>query len=110
MTLLKKLIRAALVESEVPSGIAKERLEICAKCPLLQDDTCTACGCFASIKSHMGYNKNPKKGFRVEKTHCPLGKWVGIDETTGTKYYNDKDIANFYRAKDGKPLLTIKLD
>jgi hypothetical protein len=38
-----------------------------------------------------------------------MGKWVGIDDTTTLKYDNDVDIANFYRAKDGTPLLTKKI-
>lgn len=103
--LIKKLVRAALAESFVPEEIAEARLEVCKTCPKLKVDKCLVCGCFVDLKAYMDYNKNPKEKLRVEKTHCPLGKWQGFDEVTGGIYENDKEIANFYRKLDGITLL-----
>lgn len=61
--LIQKLIKASLAESFVSEDIAKERLAICAKCPLLEVDKCSVCGCYVELKAYMDYNKNPKKRF-----------------------------------------------
>lgn len=98
-----KLIRAALEEEvmEYPEIIA-ERLgnKGCATCPKNHEKKCLECGCYIELKAAMDYNVNIKKWGRVEKTHCPLGKWSGINEVTGEKYDNDKHIANYYRSID----------
>ena len=41
----------------------KRRLDICNKCEFLQNNRCTKCGCFLSIKTYL----------RAEQ--CPVGKW-----------------------------------
>lgn len=103
--LIKKLIKSALAEGFVTDEIARARMQVCAGCPRQKADKCTVCGCFIELKAPMDYNKNPKKGLRVEKTHCPLGKWPGIDDTTGEPYLTDKAITNYYRKIDGLPIL-----
>lgn len=54
---------------------------------------CNHCTCPIDAKAGLLFNKNSRKGFRVELTHCPLGKWW------------DKDVANLYREMDGKDLI-----
>lgn len=71
--------------------IKNERLKTCEYCPMMDKENrrCKICTCFIDAKVGIKINKNPDKGMRKELTHCPLGKW------------NDKDVANYYREKDG---------
>lgn len=48
-------------------------------------DKCKECGCFMEVKTGARTHRNPKRGMRVEVTHCPLGKW------------GDLEIAEFYK-------------
>lgn len=71
------------------------RMNTCRSCGKFDpsDQTCTVCGCFMDVKTTLLTNRNPKRLGRVEETHCPEGRW------------NDKEIANYYRQLDGKPVL-----
>jgi len=78
-SLLKKVQYAAKTAKDVTSGIldgeevkcspekTKERNEICAKCPKLQEllgrRQCGECGCFLDLK------------VTLEKAKCPISKW-----------------------------------
>lgn len=72
-----------------------KRIQTCESCPMFDADArrCKICTCFIDAKAGIKINKNPKKLFRHEVTHCPLGKW------------DDKDLANHYRQIDGEKLL-----
>lgn len=91
---LKHLAEKTLPVEYVNPEFASWRMEICRACPRFDPDKekCRECGCYLEIKTTCYTNRNPKK-FRTEYTHCPLGKW------------NDKALANQYRAADGLPLL-----
>jgi len=112
MNLIKKLISAALNEgylrdvTDKAEQIEAARFLTCSTCPKNHEGKCLVCGCFLEVKVPMNYNKNMKKSLRVEKTHCPLGKWQGYDDVTGEIYANDKDIANHYRTIDNIKKLT----
>lgn len=71
------------------------RLKTCESCPMMdkEDRRCKICTCFIDAKVGIKINRNPLKLMRSELTHCPLGKW------------DDKDVANHYRAMDKKQLL-----
>ena len=99
MNVLKQLIGAILEEGEAPEEIRDSRLAICYTCEFRKQDKCTVCGCFIELKANMDMNRNPKKGFRVEKTHCPKGKWPFIDEK-GTRHQIDFEVAEYYRQLD----------
>ena len=96
MSILKNIIEAALVESFTTDEVRRIREKTCSTCDRLDPENlkCLECGCYTDIKAGMDYNKNPKKGFRVEKTHCPLGKWAHF--TDGIVHPNDKEIAGHY--------------
>lgn len=91
--MIKEIIKAVLVEKFIDDETAKKRINICEVCPYKVDDECGVCGCFYELKAEMEYNKNPKKFFRLEKTHCPNGFW------------NDTETANHYRQLDGLDLI-----
>lgn len=93
MEVMKSIVGSILVEKYTTQEIADKRISVCETCSKRQGDKCGICGCFYELKAEMEFNKNPKKFFRIEETHCPLGKW------------GDVEIANRYREKDGKPLL-----
>lgn len=100
MNLIKTLIDAALVESYVDEEIKAARQAVCGTCTAHNhsDLKCNVCGCYTDIKSGMEYNKNPKKGFRVERTHCPSGFWpYKIDNIW---HDNDAEIAEYYNKLD----------
>lgn len=105
--MIKWLIKAILNEGFIADKVGDEkadeiiskRISTCETCPKLHERKCLVCGCDIDLKAPMDFNKNIKKLMRVEKTHCPLGKWVGIDEK-GEVYSNDKAIANHYRDID----------
>jgi len=47
-------------------NLAQQRLRVCAVCPERRPgvlDTCRKCNCILVLKT------------RVEKQHCPMGKW-----------------------------------
>lgn len=105
MSVKKTLIKAFLQEEKAEESIREERLKRCfAPCLWRDEDKCIACGCFVELKAGMDKNRNPKALFRIEKTHCPRGKWPYIDEE-GNYHDNDIEIANYYRKIDGKKLL-----
>lgn len=74
----------------VSAELAGQRMQICRACPRFnpEKETCTVCGCYMEVKTACYTNRNPKK-MRNEYTHCPEGRW------------NDKELANHYRAIDG---------
>lgn len=47
------------------ADIAQERLAICEGCEFFRpkSKTCQKCGCFMKLKT------------KLEKAHCPVGKW-----------------------------------
>lgn len=51
---------------------------------------CRECVCFMEVKAGAKTHRNPAAGFRVEITHCPLGKW------------GDVAIAEFYKTQNLK--------
>lgn len=108
--LKKKLAKGFLIEKELNNPFLEEmRKTTCMggkgkkPCDLYDAvrDECTKCGCIIEYKVATLVNRNITKGTwteladggRLEQTHCPLGKWM------------DKEIANFYRLKDGLPIL-----
>lgn len=76
------------------------RLSICESnagiCYNAKRDKCKHCTCYMSVKVTCLKNINPQAFGRVEITHCPLANWGGEQE---------KEIANYYRTIDKKPLL-----
>ena len=104
MSFAKKFIGAVLRVERTTDEIEAQRLAICGKCRQLKGDKCAVCGCYVELKAPMDKNKNPKAFMRIEKTHCPLGKWPYIDEE-GNRHETDKEVANYYRNIDGKELL-----
>jgi len=96
MSILKSIIKAALNEKFTTEAISEKRLAKCETCEFRKDDTCTACKCFIDLKAEMDYNRNPLKGFRIEKTHCVKGKWPFLDDE-GKEHENDLEIANYYK-------------
>ena len=89
----KKGARAALSAGEHNDpALMLSRMNTCKKCPNFNAETvqCGVCGCFMDVKATLLRNRNPYEGGRVEVTHCPEGRW------------NDLEIANYYRAIDGK--------
>lgn len=75
---------------KVQAELAEWRMSVCRACPDFKpkNQKCGVCGCYLEIKTACYTNRNPKK-MRTEFTHCPNGKW------------NDKELANQYRALDG---------
>ena len=47
----------------VDRSIAKDRIEICRKCPEFSDSRCKHCGCFIEVKAHLAASS------------CPQYKW-----------------------------------
>lgn len=94
--LIKKAIGAALEVKNVPEDLKSDRQGVCASCKFhVDNEKCGQCGCYTEIKSGMDYNRNPARMFRIEKTHCPEGKWPYID-TEGVRHENDLILADFY--------------
>ena len=96
MRIVKKGIADLLeVEDLNDPDLQSQRYDTCKACPSYRErvDKCGECGCYMEFKTGMLYNRNAKKLGRIEKTHCPLGKW------------DDIDTANFYRKIDGLPIL-----
>ena len=99
MNIFKQLIGAILEEGPAPDHIAEMRMAVCDGCEFRNNDKCTICGCYTELKATMDMNRNPKKGFRIEKTHCPKGKWPFIDEN-GERHELDFEVAEYYRQLD----------
>jgi hypothetical protein len=83
-----------LVREKVDAATADFRGRVCTACGRLDRETlrCKECGCYLKAKVWAKVNRSPARPLG-EVTHCPLGKW------------RDRDIANHYRAIDGKPPL-----
>lgn len=96
MNLVNVIIRGALSVKETTEEIAKLRQSICKDCNKNDEGVCAKCGCILEIKTTLDYNRNPKKLGRIEKTHCPLGKWPFIDDD-GYKHFNDKALVLHYK-------------
>lgn len=93
MNIAQRILRLAastLPIEYVDEGVQKRRFAVCLGCKMFDPENvkCKQCGCFLEVKTECKTNFNPKR-LRTEITHCPLGKW------------NDKKIANQYRALDG---------
>lgn len=93
---IKFIINAALMESYVSEALKAKRESVCATCEFHDhvELKCGVCGCYTDIKAGMDYNKNPKRNFAVEKTHCPKGKWPYIQDNI--EYPSDAEIADIY--------------
>ena len=88
------LASKVIIKEKVDGDTADARFDVCLKCEYRnpEENKCMVCGCFLDLKTQSRVNWRPAKN-RNEITHCPMGKW------------NDKEIANHYRALDGlKPL------
>lgn len=85
---------AVLVREKVDAATADFRGRVCTACSRLDREKlrCKECGCYLKSKVWAKVNRSPARPLG-EVTHCPLGKW------------RDRDIANHYRAIDGKPPL-----
>lgn len=84
-----------IVKEQVDDETRDWRFGVCLKCEHRdpEENKCTICTCFLDLKTKSRVNWRPSKN-RNEITHCPDGRW------------NDKEIANEYRALDGLKLLT----
>lgn len=89
------LASKVIVKEWVDGETADARFDVCLKCEHrdAEENKCKVCTCFLDLKTKSRVNWRPSKN-RNEITHCPLGQW------------NDKEIANEYRALDGLKLLT----
>ena len=80
-----------LVLEQADAATADMRWKTCWGCDQMEhsNKTCRICGCYIEMKI---WSKSSRSLARPtgEITHCPLGKW------------EDKDLANHYRAEDGK--------
>ena len=88
------LASKVIVKEKVDGETADARFDVCMKCEYRnpEENKCIICTCFLDLKTGSRVNWRPAKN-RNEITHCPEGRW------------NDKEIANHYRALDGlKPL------
>lgn len=93
-----KAIKLVLEEEPLNNPrLTRQRIATCEGCPSYNKakGKCRFCGCYIEIKAEMKSNYNPKKGMRVEVTHCPLSHWPD----------SDLAIVNHYRRLDGLPLL-----
>lgn len=94
-TFFKSLIGAVLEVKETLPEIKNDRIAKCETCDYRKEDKCGVCGCFYELKAEMDFNKNPKKGFRIEKTHCPEGFWPYLNDE-GLRVESDLEIAQYY--------------
>jgi hypothetical protein len=83
-----------LVLEQVEQPVADMRWKTCWHCDQMDhsNKTCRTCGCYIEVKIWSKTSRSPARPMG-ELTHCPLGKW------------EDKEVANHYRAEDGKPPL-----
>jgi len=84
------------------------RLSVCHSnagiCYNKKRDKCIACTCYMESKATMLKHINPKANGRVEITHCPLANWGKA--LSQAAYEAEKEISNYYRRIDNRPLLT----
>ena len=70
---LAKATKDLLLKQYVDEETAKERLEICYKCPHMHGNRCSICGCFMRKKA------------ALRSSSCPIDKWstsqLSIDDT-----------------------------
>lgn len=97
MSLLKNIISSVLKVSETSAEIAEMRMATCRLCTEFdaKNIKCTVCGCYVEIKSKLDFHRNPKNFGKIEKTHCPQGKWAFADDL-GIIHLNDKEIVDYY--------------
>lgn len=94
MSLIDKVLKyganVALPVEAVDERTKAIRLAICRACPRFnyENGKCLECGCYMEVKAGTKTHRNPKRGMRVEITHCPLGRWM------------DDEVANFYNDKN----------
>ena len=97
--LVKKIIKAVLTEEELNNpALTRARLAKCqGGCPKYNEakKKCRGCGCYVEIKAELKNNYNPKKGMRLEVTHCPDGLWPD----------SNKGVINYYKRLDGEPTI-----
>lgn len=97
--LQEAIVKEDATEEEKKEQLAeiKHRYDKCESCPFYIEkrDRCRNCGCFMEVKTGMRKNRRPSKN-RIEVTHCPIGLW----------WDGELEIANEYRAIDGKEFLT----
>lgn len=93
--ILKAIVGAVLEEGKTTDEIRNDRIAICNNCDFRKGEKCGVCGCFYELKAEMDFNKNPKKMFRVEKTHCPEGFWPYLT-SEGVRMESDIEIAQYY--------------
>ena len=87
----KKIAAATvLVMEHVDQPTAQARMDVCDTCEWNDraSKKCSICGCFLENKVWSKISRSKPRPLG-ELTHCPRGKW------------NDKDIADHYRALDG---------
>lgn len=62
--------------------VAKERLEICSKCPRFIKTTtqCKECGCFMNMKT------------KLPNAECPIGKWHQYSPELKIKEYSEEEL------------------
>ncbi len=92
---VKKLAASkVLVYSQTDQETADMRWKTCWYCDQMNHENkrCMACGCYIEVKIWSKTSGSIQRPLG-EITHCPLGKW------------NDREIANHYRAEDGYPPL-----
>lgn len=58
---LKKYLDRIRTEDRAGEEEYLRRLDVCRRCPLLQDATCLACGCYAEFRALGRYARCPKK-------------------------------------------------
>lgn len=89
----KHIAKKTLLGEFVDEATFEFRIGVCKTCEMFKNGSCKICGCYMDVKALGRTHRNPKKGFRLEVTHCQLGKW------------HDKELANQYREMDGLPLI-----
>lgn len=111
LNLFEKAIRKGtefffMAERLKDTGEVQRRYEICKSnsCYDSEKDKCKECGCFMSSKTKMLRHINVKAKGRIEITHCPLIKWGNIVDGK-LDFEGEKEIANYYRNLDKKPLI-----
>lgn len=99
-TLLKKVLHFALEVKKTTPEIKEKRIQTCTNCEFRRGENCGICGCYYELKAGMDYNRNPFDTMKIEKTHCPKGKWAWVDES-GIEHENDQEIADYYNNLNG---------
>lgn len=96
------IVREWLDDDELSAA----RMGVCASCKLNDNGTCRMCGCVLDVKVRSRTNVNVRAlPPHLEDTHCPIGKWPVRMSDGGSIGGNDRDVANYWRAHNGKGLL-----